>query len=170
VYATRRHPIVLTKAAAIFLGSLLAIVFLAMHDGPRGPVDGLIGLVLLLVTLYFAGQLAEWWVANYVITTKRVIKVEGIVNRRISTIPLGKITDTSYRRTWLGQILGYGDMVLDTPGQDKYLPVLYKLSNPDKVYQTIMAIAIGGGLPPPTPVKRRKPPSEEETATIPVAE
>jgi membrane protein YdbS with pleckstrin-like domain len=170
VYTCRRHPIVMWKAILVWVGTVVAVMFLAMHDGSHGPVDSVGGLVFLLVSVYLAGQIAEWWVANYVITNKRVIKVEGIVSRRISTIPLGKITDTSYRRDWLGRLLGYGDMVLDTPGQDKYLPMLYKLPNPDRVYQTIMSIAIGGGAPPPPPVKRRKPPSEEDTATITVKE
>jgi hypothetical protein len=171
VYTCRRHPIVLAKAAAIWLGTLVLSITMAVRGGTGGGFNDVMGLAFLLVTLYLMGALTEWWVDHYVITNKRVIKVEGIVNRRVSTIPLGKITDTSYRRTWLGRILGYGDMVLDTPGQDKYLPMLYKLSKPDEVYKTIMSIAIGGGAPPPKPVKRRKAaPSEDETGPIPVVE
>jgi uncharacterized membrane protein YdbT with pleckstrin-like domain len=169
VYTTRRHPIVLAKQFGIWFGIMVATLFLTVRDGRNGPIDGMAGIIFLLATLYFVGSIAEWWIDEYVITNKRVIKVEGIITRKISTIPLGKITDTSYRRTWLGRILGYGDMVLDTPGQDKYLPMLYKLSKPDEVYKTIMSIAIGGGVPPPKPppIKRRKPPAEGETATMP---
>jgi uncharacterized membrane protein YdbT with pleckstrin-like domain len=170
VYTTRRHVVVLAKEFGIWFAVLVGTLFLATRGGVRGSVDGLAGIIFVLATIWFLGAIAEWWIDEYVITNKRVIKIEGIVTRRISTIPLGKITDTSYRRTWIGRLLGYGDMVLDTPGQDKYLPMLYKLSRPDEVYKTIMSIAIGGGAPPPKPppVKRRKPAAEGETATIPV--
>jgi PH (Pleckstrin Homology) domain-containing protein len=160
VYTCRRHPIVLAKAAVIWVGTLLLSVVLAVSGGTGQAFNNMVGLAFLLVTLYFLGSFGEWWVDHYVITNKRVIKVEGIINRRVSTIPLGKITDTSYRRTWLGRLLGYGDMVLDTPGQDKYLPMLHKLSKPDKVYTLIMSIAIGGGVQP-----RPRPRREVDTAT-----
>ena len=154
VYLCRRHPIVLAKAALIWLGTLLLSIVIAAADGERQAFNDLAGIAFILVTLYLVGAIAEWWVDHYVITNKRVIKVEGIINRKVSTIPLGKITDTSYRRTWLGRIIGYGDMVLDTPGQDKYLPMLDKLSKPDKVYTLIMSIAMGGGAAPQrNPVK-----------------
>jgi hypothetical protein len=133
------------------------------------PIKNLTGIVFVVMTVYVLACIAEWWWDEYVITNKRVIKLEGIVNRKVSTIPLGKVTDTTYRRTWLGRILGYGDLVLDLPGQDKYLPLLNKLSRPDEVYKTIMSIAMGGG-PPPAPPKPKKPPSEEDTGPIPVVE
>lgn len=171
VHTCRQHPVVLAKAVLIWLGAVVLSLAMAARAGDRGRAFAEIaGLVFLLATLYLAGCIGEWWFAHFVVTNKRVIKVEGIVNRKIGTIPLGKITDTAYRRTWLGRILGYGDMVLDTPGQDKYLPVLDKLSKPDRVYQTIMSIAMGGGAPPASPPKPRKPPSEDDTGPIPVPE
>lgn len=171
VDTVRRHPIVLGNAFAVWFLSTAGILVLATRRGMGGEVRGLAFVAFLLVSLYFVGKIAEWWIDEYVITNKRVIKIEGIVTRRISTIPIGKITDTSYLRTWLGRLLKYGDMVLDTPGQDKYLPMLNKLSRPDEVYKIIMSIAIGGGPVPAQPrpprIRRRKP-AAEETATMPV--
>jgi uncharacterized membrane protein YdbT with pleckstrin-like domain len=171
VDTVRRHPIVLADAFGIWFLATAGILILATRPGMGNDVHGLAFVLFLLVSLYFVGKISEWWIDEYVITNKRVIKIEGIVTRRISTIPIGKITDTSYRRTWLGRLLKYGDMVLDTPGQDKYLPMLNKLSRPDEVYKIIMSIAIGGGpvpaqQPRPPRIRRRKP-AAEETATMP---
>jgi membrane protein YdbS with pleckstrin-like domain len=165
VYRAFRHPIVLTKQILISLGVLVLIILFGMNDAGHS-AGGILGLALLGVFVYIAAAVAEWRFDRIVITNKRVIKVEGIVNRRISTIPLGKVTDTSYRRTWLGRILGYGELVLDTPGQDKYLPILDNLANPDRVYRAIMWIAIGGGGTPP-PAPPAKPPPEAPAPQAP---
>jgi membrane protein YdbS with pleckstrin-like domain len=168
VYRAFRHPIVLTKTVLIAAAALVVILFLGMNGAGRSG-GGILGLLLLGVAVYVGAAVAEWRFDRIVITNKRVIKVEGIVNRRISTIPLGKVTDTSYRRTWLGRILGYGELVLDTPGQDKYLPILDNLANPDRVYRAIMWIAIGGGGTAPPPQSQPKPPADAPGPGAPAA-
>ena len=172
VYTCRRHPIVLGHAVGIWLATLLGalvagVIFTESPDDP-GAIGSLAAIAVGVMSLYLAVQIGEWWVDEYVITNKRVMKLEGILTRKVSTIPLGKITDTAYRRSVLGRLIGYGDLVLDLPGQDKSLPVLNKLTKPDEVYKTIISIAMGGG--PPAPPPRPKPPSEEDTGPIPVVE
>lgn len=171
VDTVRRHVIVLANAFGIWFLATAGILILATRPNMDSGFRSMAFLAFVAVSFYFVGKVAEWWIDEYVITNKRVIKIEGIITRKISTIPIGKITDTSYRRTWLGRLLKYGDMVLDTPGQDKYLPMLNKLSRPDEVYKIIMSIAIGGGQVParqprPPRIRRRKP-QAEETATLP---
>jgi hypothetical protein len=171
VYKGHHHFVVLTRDVVIWLGAIAASIlvgFMAETDARGEPLKNLAVLAFLASSGWLAFQVVQWRWDEFLITNKRVIKVEGILARRVSTIPLGKITDTSYRRSIIGRMLGYGDLVLDLPGQDKYLPVLDKLSNPDEVYQTIMQIAHGGGVPPKPPPPR--PRSEEDTGPIPVGE
>ncbi|MGH2690848.1 MAG: PH domain-containing protein [Actinomycetota bacterium] len=171
VYKGRHHFVVLTRDILIWLGAIAASIlvgFMAETDERGGPLKNLAVLAFLASSAWLAFQVVQWRWDEFLITNKRIIKVEGILARRVSTIPLGKITDTSYRRSILGRMLGYGDLVLDLPGQDKYLPVLDKLSNPDEVYKTIMQIAHGGGVPPKPPPPR--PRSEEDTGPIPVVD
>ncbi|MGH2722034.1 MAG: PH domain-containing protein [Actinomycetota bacterium] len=171
VYKGHHHFVVLARDILIWLGAIAASIlvgFMAETDDRGAPLKNLAVLAFFGSSAWLAFQVVQWRWDEFLITNKRIIKVEGILSRRVSTIPLGKITDTSYRRSILGRILGYGDLVLDLPGQDKYLPVLDKLSHPDDVYQTIMQIAHGGGVPPrPAPPR---PPSEDDTGPIPVAD
>ena len=171
VYRGHHHFVVLTRDILIWLAAILGSIlvgFMAETDARGEPLKNLAVIAFIVSSAWLAFQLVQWRCNEFLITNKRVIKVEGILARRVSTIPLGKITDTSYRRSILGRMLGYGDLVLDLPGQDKYLPVLDKLSNPDVVYQTIMQIAHGGGVPPkPAPPR---PPSEDDTGPIPVVD
>jgi membrane protein YdbS with pleckstrin-like domain len=172
VYKGHHHFVVLTRDILIWLGAIAASIlvgFMAETDNRGAPLKNLAVLAFLGASAWLAFQVVEWRWDEFLITNKRIIKVEGILARRVSTIPLGKITDTSYRRSILGRLLGYGDLVLDLPGQDKYLPVLDKLSNPDEVYQTIMQIAHGGGVPP-KPAQPPRPPSEDDTGPIPVVD
>lgn len=173
VHACRRHWIVLGRQLLVWLATLVAAVLLSVLAEAGGEravgFQRMATLAFLGMTLYLVFHVVEWWYERIVITNKRVIKTEGILTRKVSTLPLGKVTDTAYRRTLLGRLLGYGDLVLDLPGQDKYVPVLNKLSHPDEIYQTIMSIAIGGGRPAPPP-KPRTPPSEADTGPIPVVE
>lgn len=173
VYKGHHHYIVLARDVLIWMGIIVGSILLGLmaeSDARGRPLKNLAVLAFVGASGWLVYRVFEWRLNEFVITNKRVIKVEGILARRVSTIPLGKITDTSYRRTILGRMLGYGDLVLDLPGQDKFLPLLDKLSHPDDVYKTIMQIAHGGGMPARPAPKPPRPPSEDDTGPIPVVD
>ena len=47
---------------------------------------------------------------EYVLTTRRLIHADGIVNKRASDISLDRITDAVLTEPFLGRMLGYGDL------------------------------------------------------------
>jgi uncharacterized membrane protein YdbT with pleckstrin-like domain len=174
IYACRKHPIVLARAILVFVAGLVGTALVA------AVFDGVSLWVFLLDDLYIGWQIVDWWYGEYVITNKRIIRLSGVINRKVSTVPMRKITDVQYYRSLLGRILNYGDMVFDTPGQDRHRPpVLDKVGKPDGIYQTIMSIALNGSkatIPgPPDPDRERQrhwktTPNGDRTREIPVPE
>ncbi|PID54229.1 MAG: hypothetical protein CSB46_03730 [Micrococcales bacterium] len=52
-------------------------------------------------------------------------------------LPLGRITDMKYQRTFFGLILGYGRFVLESAGEDQALREIEHVPHPDDVYHII---------------------------------
>jgi hypothetical protein len=69
------------------------------------------GLVLLLwTTLRYLNQ-------EYVVTTRRVIQVEGVINKRAADSSLEKINDAVLEQSIFGRALGFGDLRILTASE-----------------------------------------------------
>nr|WP_322750269.1 MULTISPECIES: PH domain-containing protein [unclassified Frankia] len=95
-------------------------------------------------------KLIDWQVTHIMITDRRLLKVSGIISRKVQTMPLTKITDMAYNRDPLGRIFGYGEFVVETAGDDAgALAKLQYLPRPDRLYLTLCDMTFGGA-PSPT--------------------
>jgi uncharacterized membrane protein YdbT with pleckstrin-like domain len=75
-------------------------------------------LVLIAVgVLWFLVRLWGWLNQSYLVTTRRVMKVEGIFNKRSADSSLEKINDAVLSTGWLGRLLGYGDLEILTAAE-----------------------------------------------------
>jgi Bacterial PH domain len=83
--------------------------------------------------LWLVAKVVEWRVHYFVITSKRVVPASGVALRRVSAIPLDKITDIEFRQSQAGRMLGYGQFEVFSPWADprmrtfKFLPYLAQL-------------------------------------------
>lgn len=73
--------------------------------------------IILLATSFMAWRIWRWKTARFVLTNQRLLSVEGIVCRRIHTLPLRRVLDATYRQSIVGRLLGYGDITLHVSGQ-----------------------------------------------------
>jgi hypothetical protein len=183
IYATRKHAIVLIRPVAIWVASLVgafALGFVLPGEG-RQLGTQLGGVLILLTSLYVGYEILEWRKARYLLTDRRVLAVEGIISRRISTIPLAKVTETKYTLTVPGRILGYGVLLLDTPGENPGLDTLYWLPDPDIFYKKVMSMVLKGKEEKPSKVHvvsvdpglialARQGPPDDDTGPIPRVE
>jgi hypothetical protein len=80
--------------------------------------------VLLLVALAWLTQIyLTWYSQDYVITNRRVMKVEGILKKRSADSSLEKINDAVLEQSVFGRMLGYGDLDILTANEqsvDRY--------------------------------------------------
>ena len=84
------------------------------------PVDGL-ALVLLLVIVYplwrIIVDLLNWWNEQYVITNRRVIQLEGTINKHSIDSSLEKVNDVVLVQSAMGRMLNYGDVQILTASE-----------------------------------------------------
>jgi hypothetical protein len=112
-------------AWAIFVAALVLVVLdLQMEPGLARDAFGWLGLGLLVIGLAWLTQIyLSWYAQDYVITNRRVMKVEGILKKRSADSSLEKINDAVLEQSVFGRILGYGDLDILTANEqsvDRY--------------------------------------------------
>jgi uncharacterized membrane protein YdbT with pleckstrin-like domain len=112
---TRQHwlaPVVDARGPwAIFVVSVVVLVLAGMATGDVRNIVGWIGLGGLVVSLVLLGHRYWAWLAqDYIVTNRRVLKVEGIINKRSADSSLEKINDAVLDQNIFGRIFGYGDL------------------------------------------------------------
>ncbi len=125
VLRERQHWFVLVyEARWAILGLLLGFALLLLRGGGATP-GGFFGDVLLWVTLFLlvAGAIwalwsvLRWQNEEYVVTTRRVLACEGVINRRATDSSLEKINDAILTQSLFGRIFGFGDLEILTASE-----------------------------------------------------
>lgn len=124
----RQHWLALfLETRLAILGWLIALVLLVIAFNNRGGVrDGLsLGAlaIIALGLLFFAYRFWHWKTDEYVITSRRLLKVEGIINKRSGDSNLEKINDAILEENLIGRLLDYGDLEILTAAEvsvDRY--------------------------------------------------
>jgi hypothetical protein len=112
-------------AWAIFIAALVLVVLtLQLEQNVLRTIFSWLGLILLLVGLGWLGQIyLNWYSQDYVITNRRVMKVEGVLKKRSADSSLEKINDAVLEQSVFGRMLGYGDLDILTANEqsvDRY--------------------------------------------------
>ena len=112
-------------AWAIFVAALVLVVLdLQLEQGAIRDLLGWVGLGLLLVGLLWLAQIYfTWYAQDYLITNRRVMKVEGVLKKRSADSSLEKINDAVLEQSVFGRMLGYGDLDILTANEqsvDRY--------------------------------------------------
>ena len=141
VITVRKHPAVLIGPIAIALAGLLIALVLGttvLHHSH----DGILVLVLVVVALllYLAFKTWEWSEDYFVVTSDRMLQASGVFTRKIAMIPLVKVTDMSFQRYSLGRLLGFGEFILESAGQDQALRNIDHVPYPEQLYLEICAL------------------------------
>jgi membrane protein YdbS with pleckstrin-like domain len=80
-----------------------------------------LALVLLLALVFpfwrIMVDLLNWWNEQYVITNRRVIQLEGIINKHSIDSSLEKVNDVVLEQSALGRILNFGDVQILTASE-----------------------------------------------------
>jgi len=138
VATVRRHPAVLLVPSAQAVGGLLvaavlSATFLRGHTLFAAIVW--LGWGILLVNLIW--KAVNWAVDYFVITSVRILLTSGLFTRSVAMMPLSKVTDMSFHRSFAGRLLGYGDFVVESAGQDQALRRIDRIPYPEQLYLVI---------------------------------
>jgi membrane protein YdbS with pleckstrin-like domain len=144
VIRVRRHWAVLLMDILETVGLLAAAVLISFVL-PLGwaIAQSVVWYLALLVIVRFAYKALEWWVEKILVSDRRFMIVSGVLTRRVTMMPLSKVTDVTYERTALGRLLGYGSLVVESAGQVQGLDRIDFLPEPEQVYDAISRLIFG---------------------------
>ena len=140
VLETRRHPATLAgplvAAVASVVGGLVVGMLVTPGDS-RDAIDTAAGVIAAVFLLRFLWRVLRWRAAKTVLTDRRLLQVSGVMARKVSSMPLARMTDLTYRRPILGRVLGYGEIVIESAGAELGIHKLDHLPKPDRFYRTV---------------------------------
>ena len=164
---TRQHPLSLVRDAVSMLQLVVPLLLAAWGLAGirllRGPVaDWSVRACFVLVVVFVVGyawRVLQWEFERVVVTDEKVIHIEGVLQRRIASTPLAKVSEFTVRQPLLGRLFHYGSLVVDVPGgRDQALHGLAFVPDPAGVYRMVSDLARrgrtreGGGKPDPVTI------------------
>jgi uncharacterized membrane protein YdbT with pleckstrin-like domain len=115
---TRQHWFLLVSA--ILLEVVLTIVVLAGVTAATALVGPLAALGYILL-IYPVGKglydLLTWRNVQYVVTNRRVIHLQGVVNKNVIDSSLEKVNDVKMEQSFFGRLFDYGDLEILTASE-----------------------------------------------------
>jgi uncharacterized membrane protein YdbT with pleckstrin-like domain len=116
VFLTRQHWIQLVPIGFVDLVIIAALIVAGVVATNAGFAPGIaIGLVLALVPSgHFARRFAWWWNEQYIVTNRRVVQVEGILDKHVIDSSLEKVNDVVLKQSAYGRLFDYGDIEILT--------------------------------------------------------
>jgi hypothetical protein len=126
-YRTKQHPAIFVYGARYaILAAIIGVLLLWLASGiDTNGVSGTIKNLLYWGTtaLFVVGIAVAIWTGlryinqEYALTNRRVIQVEGVLNRKSTDSSLEKINDAMLNQSFLGRLLDYGDLTVLTASE-----------------------------------------------------
>ena len=165
-YRNKQHPFVFIWGARYTILALIiaAVLFWVRsglgRDGASEAFATLLGLITAV--LFFGGLVVAGWTAlryinqEYVLTNRRVIQVEGVLNRNSTDSSLEKINDAVLSQSIFGRMFDFGDLTVLTAsesGIDKMhmlrKPIVFKKAMLDAKHEFEVDMERAGWQPSP---------------------
>jgi uncharacterized membrane protein YdbT with pleckstrin-like domain len=142
VISVHEHPAVLIGPIALVLLGLAIAGFLSNSGVTHGNTTAILIIwgAWVLLLLWFAFKVWDWSVNYFVVTSHRLILAKGVVVRKVGMLPLGKVTDMSFQRSTIGRILGYGEFIVESAGQDQALRNVKFIPYPEQLYLEVCGL------------------------------
>ena len=141
---------------------LLYIVSGSLPDVIRAAVGWVIVVLVVGGLLYFGWQVLRWTNEEYIVTSRRVLQSEGVVNKRVVDSSLEKINDAILTQSIFGRIFGFGDLDILTASETG-ISRLRMLRQPDDFKRAMLdakhdlEMELSGARPLPSPALRAAP-------------
>ena len=168
LFVTHHHWLVLfgeilAEALLALVILVLVTVVLALHWVTNPQINSLVPLGYLLLIIPFISLLRDvliWRSREYVVTNRRVMQLAGVFNKNITDSSLDKVNDVKMSQSFMGRMLGYGNIEILTAselGVNKFTyigrPIQYKtamLNAKEKLEHTPVQVAT---VSAPAPVR-----------------
>jgi len=128
VYETRQHWFAIIARTWIWIlvaiVALALVIFLSSAAEPVGneTVDGILTIIAIAGLVgaigYVGFVLWDWRNQEWLITTRRVMRAEGVLNKSVSDSSLEKINDARLEQSIFGRIFGFGTLDILTAAEE----------------------------------------------------
>jgi hypothetical protein len=176
-----QHWFVLIADSRYGILALLAAIALLLLRGvanTAGGLDQIIGYVVLALVIgglaYIGWQILRYLNEEYVVTSRRVLQLEGVINKRVTDSSLEKINDAVLTQSLFGRIFGFGDLDILTASETG-ISRLRMLRQADDFKRAMLdakhelELELSGARPLPSPPLRSAPPAEPVPAGAGIA-
>jgi uncharacterized membrane protein YdbT with pleckstrin-like domain len=123
--STRTHWKALIWPAAAFIvlcaatGVAIGVALPAIPPGGKTVVGWIIAVVAVILFVWLClTPFLRWWTTTITITNRRLITRRGILNKHGHDLPLIRIANVEYERSFLDRMLGCGTLTLTTSADD----------------------------------------------------
>jgi uncharacterized membrane protein YdbT with pleckstrin-like domain len=146
VITVRRHPAILIGPSLLTLGGLIvAGVLTATVLHGNGALVTVVWVAWLVLFVRMIWKAVNWAVDFFVVTSHRILLTSGLLTRKVAMMPLTKVTDMSFQRTFAGRVLGFGEFIIESAGQDQALRNIDHIPYPEQLYLEVCGMLFGTG-------------------------
>ncbi len=119
VFFARQSWVVLLRQIVLdaFLALVAIGIILVAQSLVPPPLGGLFVLLLLVPVGHFGFAFIDWVNREYIVTNRRVIQIEGTINKNVIDSSLEKVNDVRMTQSVLGRLLDYGDVEILTASE-----------------------------------------------------
>jgi uncharacterized membrane protein YdbT with pleckstrin-like domain len=141
VISVHQHPAVLIRPIfEVLVGLAIAGWISNSYANSNGTAILIIWLLWAVLLLRLAWKVLDWSLTFFVITSQRLLLAKGFLVRKVDMMPLAKVTDMSFNRSATGQLLGFGQFVVESAGQDQALRNIDHLPYPEQLYLEVCGL------------------------------
>ncbi|HEX5013687.1 MAG TPA: PH domain-containing protein [Candidatus Limnocylindrales bacterium] len=156
--------ILVANAAWGIVAVLIAIGLLVVSGGlGQGTVRDLLGWAIVIIVvgglLYMGWEALQWQNRAFIVSTRRVLQLEGVLNKKVTDSSLEKINDAILTQSVFGRMFGYGDLEILTAAESG-ISRLKKLRQADDFKRAMLdakhelELELSGSRPLPSPPLR----------------
>ncbi|HEY6309765.1 MAG TPA: hypothetical protein VIY52_03010 [Streptosporangiaceae bacterium] len=137
VIIVRRHPGVFISHISLLACCCTAASLLTAMTNSGPLALGAAWAACLVVFLWLIMRVIAW-VDTYIVATEiRLVIITGLVTRRATTVPVREIDTALLRRSVIGLIAGYGEIITYPVRQEYIIPRLKYMPYPQQLLQEI---------------------------------
>ena len=145
IIAIRQHPVVLIGPSVLALaGAVIAGVLTATVLKGSETFLIVVWIVCLMLIVRMIWRAIDWSAAFFVVTSERLLLFSGALTKKISMLPLVRVTDMSIRRSYAGRLLGFGEFVFESADTDQPLRSIDYIPYAAQIYLEICGLLFPG--------------------------
>jgi uncharacterized membrane protein YdbT with pleckstrin-like domain len=119
ILVTRQHWLVLAQhiLPESLLGLAVIVAMTMLMARLPGPASALGFLLLIFPAITMVRDVLVWTNHVYVVTSRRVVQLMGVINKNVIDSSLEKVNDVKMEQSVWGRLFGYGDIEILTASE-----------------------------------------------------